>query len=111
MERRAKDENQALSKWLNDKKYGPRRRLKKKAFKKYRPAYKQLKRAGTGVTYRAIAYKVWPKIKHHNIHPVTEKNIIGRDTEHKFPADVIKILIRWFSEGVRDKVLKSPRKK
>ena len=111
IKRRTLVKNRALSKSLSDKRYSTRRRLKKKAFKKYSVVYDQLVRDGKRVTYRAIAYKVWRKIRHHNIDPITNEKIIGRDTNDGCSDDVIRILIRWFSKGVRDKVLKSPRKK
>ena len=111
IKRRKTIKNSKVNIELNKKKYAPSRRLKRRAFKEYKVAYKQLRRDGKRVTYRAIAFKVWPKIKGHNVHPVTGGNIIGSDTEHNFPDDVIELLIRWFGEGVRDKKTKSPRVK
>ena len=109
--RKKKVENLALNKWLNDKRWGARRGLKKRAFKEYTGAYVQLEQEGKKVTYRAIAYRVWPKIKEFNVHPVTGGNIIGLDTKPKFPDDVIEILMDWFSQGVAGEKLKSPRAK
>ncbi len=111
IKQRKRVKNLAVSKSLSDKRYATRRRLKECAFKEYKCAYEQLERDGKRVTYRAIVYKVWRIIRYYNIDPVTGQKIIDGDTEHKFPDDVIRILIKWFSEGVRDKKLKSPRAK
>lgn len=112
IKRRTEVENRALSKRLSDMKYAPNRRLKKFAFREYKLAYKQLKQEGKRVvTYGAIAKRILPIIKKHNIHPDTGEKIIGRDKKDGTPGDVIGALIKWFNEGVREKLLESTRKK
>lgn len=109
IKRRKQAENKDKNIKLNIEKHKPNRLLKKIVFREYKVAYKQLKQEGKRVTYDAIAKRILPIIEKHNIHPNTGEKIIGRDKKDGTPGDVLGTLVKWFSEGVRKKLLKSPR--
>lgn len=106
-----KIKNSEINKNLNKKKYIRNSRLKNYAFAKYTIAYEELEKEEKRVTYDAIISKILLDIEEHNIHPKTKERVIGKGKGHKDPGDPGGTLKKWFRQGVKEKVLQSPRQK
>lgn len=106
LENKTKRQNRKKMAAVSEKKYTPNSILKARVFREYAIAYEKLQQEGQRITNGAIIKLISPTIERHNRHPKTGKKIIGRNSKD---GVFDSTLTKWFGQGVKAKILKSPR--